>query len=266
MRINCGGLIGKIGDLAFPLETLTAEADALRLDHILVANVDAVSADIGGADTIEPFANVKAMELAKLDQRIAPLYWLRPGRRDFRLDAVVGALQSAAFAGVLLAPGLNEIALTDADVDRVLEIAARLELPVVVRVGDEGAWNAGHVVGLAREHPRVRFVLSGIARHGDVRHASEILRKTQSRGEITVFGDTAACSHEVALELIRLAGAERVLLSLEQSFATKPTPDHGTRLVEHLELNLRKSEYDLVMGRNALQVFSRLRTGLPAGS
>ncbi|MGE3181734.1 MAG: amidohydrolase family protein [Phycisphaerae bacterium] len=259
MRINVGGLIGSFGDLKFSLDDITRQATMWKLDHILIANISAASRDVGGNDMNEPEANFAALKAAQGDARLQPLYWLRPGRKDCHLAAVQGAMQSAPFVGLVLAPGLNEISLSDPIVDGALEIAGKLELPVIVRIGDDGAWNASRVAALAREHPRVRFVLSGIARHGDVRHASEILRKAQSRGEISLFGDTASCSPDIALEFIRLAGAERVLLSLEECHDKEHAGLSPSRLQEHLELNLRKSEYDAVMGRNALTLFRRLR-------
>lgn len=262
MRIDIGGRIGSLGDLHYTAAALARDVEACRLDCVLVANIAAASDSVGGENRDEADANWETLRVCEHNPRLRPLYWARPGQVDHNLFAVAGALAHEPFVGVVLSPEHNDLALTDPDLAPLIQVCARLRLPIVVPVGGGPRAGAAAVVAAARANPKVSWVLHGGTQPPHHQVTADLLRRVGGDSDAHIFVDTAGCPSDRLVPLLRAVGTHRILFGSDAGNAAPNARGIAPNQIQVLQQDLAPDIFQQVMGDNAARIFSRLTSRL----
>lgn len=258
MRIDTGGSWGRLGDQCFTEMGLARHAQECRLDLILVAHIGAASESVGGEDLHEADANAAILDLCRHDPRLAPLYWLRPGRPDHNLNAVAGALSSEDFCGVVLAPELNDFSLHDAAVDPLLRLCLRLNLPVLVRAGCSARAGPATIAALASTCPRLPILIQGACTEYLARSTIAAIARARADGHHSLKVDASDCDPESLLSLIKSIGADAVVFGTACGIDDANRRAAAAKLLSIMHDRLPPDDVRTILGASALQMFQRL--------
>lgn len=248
---------------ALPASRLSQYAGLTGLDLVLVSNRDAASDGEGACNLDEAAANLATLQHCQTYPRLAALYRIRPGRVDSNVHAMVGALATEPFFGVVLAPGEQGFDLADELLDSYLTALLPSRHPVVVCIANDERGTPEKAYALGRRHRRLPLVLC--AAGADEQRSAGILnvvRDAAQRGDANLLLDTSHRSGDAVRRAIDTVGAERVLFGSDAlSYQDAHVPRH-IALLDELRKSLAPETFRLVMGENATRVF-RLR---PAGA
>ena len=256
MLVDIHGHIGFTAPSAAPPARLAVYAGACDVDYVLVSNRDAGEAVPGVSGQDEYDANVACLKACAGHPRLRPLYWVRPGRADSNVHAVVGALQTEPFVGVVFSPGDMGFDASGAILDPYLSALAGTACPVLFCTGgDEGA-SPTNIYETARRHPQVPIVLCrcGLATAHRA-SALDVVSQAVSRHNANLYLDTSHASVEEICMAVRVVGAERVLFGTDApSYADAHIPRH-IALLSELRQALDTDVQRRLFGGNAAQLF-----------
>lgn len=258
MRIDIGGRIGNLGDLRYSADQLAADAAACEVEKILVANVAAASESVGGDNQDEADANWETLRVCEQHPRFMPVYWARPGQPDHNLYAVAGALAHEPFVGLVLSPEFNDLALDSPDLFLLLQVCARVRVPVLVPVGASLRAGVAAVLTAARQHPKVTWVLQRAAQPALLQQTIDLLRRSSGQQDGSVYADTAACPPERVVPLIRTVGSERILFASDAGNCSGASSSEALAQIESIQRELPPDAARKVLGQNAIRVFPRI--------
>jgi predicted TIM-barrel fold metal-dependent hydrolase len=250
MRIDAQVHVGDLGVRRQSPQALAEYAAACDLDRLIFSNVAAAAAP-DGADESETAANMEALRVAAANPRLTPLYWVRPGRMDSHPQAVAGALETEAFAGLLLAPRLSNFALDEARLDRYVEAAARTRKAVFVLVTRDDRSRPMRAYALARRFPTVPFVLMPGATDQVWQDAVEIVSRAVNKDDANLHVVT---THMTALDVRSAAerlGTDRVLFGTDALALGATHAEHARRFIAELRMVLPPEAFESVIGANA---------------
>lgn len=255
MLIDVHAHVGRLGKREYSHEVLKRYADECQLDRVLVSNISAADPDAGGAGVEEPDANLATLKLAQDAPVVVPVYWLRPGHLDHSLYALAGALDSEPFAGVFLAPLLNNFTWSAELLSDELRVLEQAQKPVLASCGRRNGAKPSELHALATRHPGLAFVFCCGT---DVHWADYIdcIRRAKDRNDARLYLSTAHASVEEIVNAVRLLGAEHVLFGTD---AAVHGAEHGAQvaqLLTDLRDALAGSDYSKITGENAEQLFA----------
>lgn len=255
MLIDVHAHFGRLGKREYSEEALKRYAAECQLDRVLVSNISAADADAGGVGTEEPDANLATLRLAQETPAVAPVYWLRPGHLDHSLYALAGALDSEPFAGVFLAPLLNNFTWSAELLTDELRVLEQAQRPVLASCGRRNGAKPSDLHALAARHPGLAFVFCCGT---DVHWADYIdcIRRAKDRNDARLYLSTAHATVEEVVNAVRLLGAEHVLFGTD---AAVHGAEHGGRIAQlltDLRDALAGSDYSRITGENAEQLFT----------
>jgi predicted TIM-barrel fold metal-dependent hydrolase len=237
-HIHLGSLSGREHKLA----ALTRYLNEAGVDRAFVSNLDAAAIGDGARDLDELDANLACLEAAKIETRLVPLYWVRPGRVDSSDHAFAGALDTEPFAGAFLAPRHNGFEADDARLDRHLSVLARLEKPVFVLVGRDDIARPYRAYQLAKRFPRTAVILCNTnpPAWGD---CVDCVRQSVVREDSRLFLVTAHAKPEELQGAVRTIGADRLIFGSDGPPSLPGNKPATSRPLDAIRNALMPAEY-----------------------
>jgi hypothetical protein len=151
--------------------------------------------------------------------RVLGYVFVNPGSGQAATDEIRRYVLDHGFIGVKL---YNDYRVTDAKVAPVLEVAARLKIPILHHAGHT-SWlpapqpaisDAGHIAAAARAFPETTFICAHICGGGDWEWSIKALRDAKT----VCFDTSGSVADEGTVELaVRTLGAARVLFACDLS-------------------------------------------------
>ncbi len=255
MRIDVHGHLGTFGDVAYSVAHLKEHAARCGLDAVFVSNISAASRTVGGEDQHEPDANYACLDTCDKYAQFAPLYWVRPGGPDCNLAAFAGALVSGSFGGAFLSPGLNDFDISSDLLEEHLRVAARLDVPVMIEVGEGDRSSPIQIYATARRHPRVAFILVGGLRSARLGDTTNVISRAAEREDARLFADTTDAAPADTVSAIARVGADKVLFGTGGGANRPGEIEHAMQMLTTLEEKLSRNDFAAVVGDNAARIF-----------
>lgn len=204
--------------------------------------------------TLEGFrqCNVWMLEgMKRFPGRVLGYCFVNPGYGQAALDEVRRYVEDHGFIGVKL---YNDFLVTDPKTAPVLELAAKLKVPVLQHAGHT-TWlpapqpyisDAGHLAEAARRFPETMLICAHICGGGDWEWSIKALRDAPS----VYFDTSGSVADEGTVEMaVRTLGAERVLFACDLSMTTSVGRIRGAEISE---ADRRK-----VLGGNMQRILAR---------
>ncbi len=230
MRIDVHGHIGTCESHSSDLQHVTAYLDTCAVQRLLVSNLDAA----GGAAahcTDETAANLATLEACRQDRRLLPVYWVRLGQEDSKIQAFAGAFEVEPFVAAFFSPPRDEYAADDARLDPHLSVLAKLRRAAFIEVGPKPPHDVEHVYTLARRHPGLPIVLCGAGGQPHWDEVVETVARSRDKQEVRLYLATdSAAAADIAAAFERL-GRGRLMFG---SDAARLGAEHGPRFRELL--------------------------------
>jgi predicted TIM-barrel fold metal-dependent hydrolase len=249
MLIDAHVHLGRLGNRSHTAGDLKHYLDEIRAARAIVSNLDA-AAGPGARDLDEMDANVACIEAARSDPRLAPLYWIRPGRADSNVYAFAGALDTESLVGAVLAPLWNDYLADDARLDRRIATLAKIDKPAFVLTGRENPCLPERAYNLARRHSRVTFILC-CTTHAAWNDALEFVRQSIERGDARLSLTTSHATVDDVIAAVRAVGAERVLFGSDGLYFAREHSKHVRKTLDALAAGLPEDAYKKVIGGTA---------------
>lgn len=211
---------------------LIEAADALGIDQICCSILPPER-----PTTLEGFrqCNQWLLEaIRRFSGRVLGYVFVNPGYGEAATEEIRRYVLDHGFIGVKL---YNDYRVTDPKVAPVLELAARLKIPVLHHAG-HASWlpspqpnisDAGHLAEAARAFPETMLICAHICGGGDWEWSIKALRDAKS-----VFFDTSgSVADEGTVELaVRTLGAARVLFACDLSMTASVGRLRGADITE----------------------------------
>ncbi len=151
--------LGTIDGSERRLDALRSYADSGQAEMILVSHSDHTPE---GGELDETEANLACLKACRDNDRLRPLYWVRPGLVDSNPQVFAGALSSEPFVGAVFSPAEHGYALDDsARLAPYLGVLDQLKRPALVRIGRETSVGGRQLLTFAQKWPGVPIILCG---------------------------------------------------------------------------------------------------------
>lgn len=222
--IDVRGHLGQLASRKSPLDALERYVQALEVSHLLVANLDAAGAAVGGRDLDEPEANLAALSATRACPALRPLYWVRVGCVDHHLLALRGALESEPFAGVMFAPTLNGFDATVDVLGPCFEVLRKTGRPAFVWTARDARARPQKIAELARKYDDVPVVLCNAGADTHWNEAIDVVQRGVERDDCQLYVETSHVSIERLVDAVRTLDGRRILFG---SDAVNAEPDHA---------------------------------------
>lgn len=224
-----------LGEPATDLASQRRVWDAFHVEHVLVFSIEAINYDLDAG-------NRQTERVLAADPRAVGLIVVNPLQPQASLAQIERLAAHPRFVGVKTIQDNYGLGLDHAAYEPLLAEAAKRDLPVLAHLtGLEGA---------ARKFPNVRFV----GAHGNWGRTHRL------RGLPNVWFDFST-SHALAEEtqlarFIREAGPQRILFGSDGQLVSP-----AWSLAKLLDCGLGDDELNLILRRNAEQVFPKAKAG-----
>lgn len=237
-------------------EQVCRYAGAAGIDLVLVSNRDAAAWPRQAANVDEVDANLACLRVCRAAPRLAPLYWVRPGRLDSNIHAFAGALATEPFAGVVFAPAEGDFDAADPRLEPYLAVLAAVNRPAVFCVqADERALPA-KVCHQAGRHAEVPMVLCLCGSGASERAATlDVACQARRRGSANLYLDTSHADAAEAHAAVRALGSDRVLFGSDALCGGDGHAARQTALLDALRKCLSATEFQQVAGASAARLF-----------
>jgi uncharacterized protein len=185
--------------------------------------------------------------------RILGYCFVNPGYGQQAVDEVRRYVEGHGFIGVKL---YNDYRITDPAVAPILELAAKLRIPILHHAGhtswlpspQTGISDAGHIAQAARAFPGTTLICAHICGGGDWEWSIKALRDSPS----VYFDTSGSVADEGTVELaVRTLGADRVLFACDLSMTTSVGRIRGADIGE--------TERRKLLGENMQHILDRRR-------
>lgn len=230
---------------------LIAAADRLGIDQLCCSILPPER-----PTTMEGFRQCNAWlreAIGRYPGRILGYCFVNPGYGQAALDEIRRYVEEHGFIGVKL---YNDYRVTDPVVAPVLELAARLRVPILQHAGHT-SWlpspqpnisDAGHLAEAARRFPDTMLICAHICGGGDWEWSIKALRDANS----VYFDTSGSVADEGTVELaVRTLGAARVLYACDLSMTASTGRIRGAAI--------RERERQMILGENMRGILARRR-------
>lgn len=151
-------------------------------------------------------------------------------------------------------PFHSHINFDSPEVESYIELADRLNLPVITHTAKDDCSSCQRVFNMAKKYPSVRFVMAHLGLETDNEEAIELCTKLPN-----LFGDTAWLPMEKAIRFIKIAGSEKLMFGSDMpidGLETYSFNKWGQRSIyqdyfHELEKRIPASSYENIMWKNA---------------
>ncbi len=252
MMIDIHGHIGASASRRVSRDELQAYRRDAGVDRLMVSNFDAAR-----DDTEETDANVATLRACESDPAMTPLYWARPGKLDHHPVAMAGALFTEAFAGVVLAPQLNQYPLRSDLLEAELRTLEQTALPALVIVGASAGAGPREFQAIASENPRAALILTRCGPDPNWLECVDAVRRAKERAKSAARICCSHASSEEVLYAVQALGADRVLFGSDATSGGAAHGDAIRALCEQLRATLPGKQFERVCGQNAFELFRR---------
>lgn len=248
-------------------EAIVMEAmDKYGIDFSIVSNADAGEVDhqqklipqhqqISQEDALQ-----RTIQFArKFPGKIGVAPWIKPLTQGMtkEFEEIVYANRDIICA-MKLHPYHSHIAPTDKKVLPYIELAEKINVPVVSHTGSSDEDDPKHLYEAAKLFPKVSFVMVHMGLGTDHKKALELLGKADN-----LYGDTTWVPLQTTVEAIRTYGSKRIMFGSDMPIDGVDTYLHNPKgersLYQDYFYELPKlitpKEYDDLMFQNAMKVF-----------
>lgn len=248
-------------------EEMVMEAmDKYGIDFSIVSNADAGEVDhqqkllsqhlqLSQEDALQ-----RTIQFArKFPGKIGVAPWIKPLTQGMTKDfeEIVYANLDIICA-IKIHPYHSHMSPTDKKVLPYIELAEKIDVPVLSHTGNSDDDSPEHLYEAAKLFPKVSFVMVHMGLGTDNKKALELLSKSDN-----LYGDTTWVPVQTTIEAIRTYGSERILFGSDMPIDGVDTYLHNPRgersvyqdYFHELPKWISSEEYDNLMFRNAMRVF-----------
>lgn len=232
---------------------IVSNADAVEVNHRqrLITEKLQISQEEALLKTID-FAN-------KFPNKIGVAPWVKPLTQGLtkELEKIISDNRKMIYA-IKLHPFHSKVSPIDERVLPYIELADKLNLPIVSHTGGCEEAKPEYLYEAAKLYPNVSFVMVHMGLGSDNREALELLGKADN-----LYGDTTWVPMSTTIEAINKYGSKRMIFGSDMPIDGVDTYLHNPRgerslyqdYFKKLPKLIDKEEYDDLMYKNAMKVF-----------
>lgn len=184
----------------------------------------------------------------RYSERLCGLVWVNPYDGEVALEAIENAVSSWGFKGVKMHPLLDSYLPDTEIVHPVMELARKLEIPVLFHCGHPPWSLPWHFGNLADTFPDVSIVLGHMG-HGHIVYINGAI-EVAKRHDNVYLETSGMPMHSKIKEAADVVGIDRVMYGSDAPFG------HQAFELKKIEVSgLKGDELDRVLGENALKLF-----------
>lgn len=256
MIVDVHGHIGTGLRNGAPARRVSTYAGTCSVDVVLVSNRDAASVPAGSENRDETDANLECLAACRSNPRLAPVYWVRPGKVDSHVRAFAGALATEPFVGVTFAPAENGYDLLDAAVTPYFAALCGTNRPALICVNDTPGATPHRAYEAAERYPQLPVVLCVCGGDTSVRTAAlDVACYAQRDQSANLYLDTSHASAAEIRSAVDVAGSERILFGSNALHSGDSHIPRHLGLLAELPRVLGSEISRQVTGENAIRLF-----------
>lgn len=250
--------IGEILNFDMKETIVLATLSKYKIDFGIVSNIQAAEFGHDLEEIPRKFqigqkqANLRTLTFVKNNiNKVKGAFWIKPnleGYAPWIEDFLVE--NKEYFCAIKIHPFHSKISVTDEKVRPYIELAEKLELPVVIHTAGDIYADAQNVYEIALQYPKVNFVMVHLGLGTDNEKAITLLEKLPN-----LYGDTTWVKVDNVLKAINKCGSEKLLFGTDSPIDGVDTYEKYEQLIETLKKKLTEEEYENVMFKNAIKLF-----------
>lgn len=191
--------------------------------------------------------------------QISAAVWVRPAfeKCDYALYKAINDHRRYIKA-IKFHPYHSNVPFDAKEMNPFVELAEHYGLPAVVHTGGSDAASCARVYSMAKQFPKVKFVMVHMGLGTDNSEAIEMIARLPN-----LYGDTTWVPVQSALQLIKTAGIEKIMFGSDNPIDGRDTYGHnrtGDRSLyqsyfHEMKNLLSPEDYDCLMYKNAAALF-----------
>lgn len=237
-----------------------------KIDKAIVSNADSVEADVchnllsSEVQTSQYNSLVRVVNFARdYPNRVYISVWVKPNTHQMTkpffdlIDRNMDIVKAIKFH-----PFYSALRFDDNKVRPYLDVAQRLNIPVIVHSANDGFSNIAYIEKMAAEYVDVKFVLAHLGLESDHNEAIAACSRQQN-----LYADTAWVDTQSTKRFVAACGSERIFFGSDAPIDGPDTYAHnkvGQRsLYQEYFFDLPKEmstlDYENIMFRNAQRIY-----------
>lgn len=258
MIIDCHTHFGNFGKYCYHLDDVINGMKKYNIDFSLISCLD-------GAEYEHPsmknslLSNLKQIDILKATvdavkqypDRLRGLLWLKPAtdKYDPQLEQELKA-NLQWIVGLKIHPYHSSIQFNDRTYIPYIEMAQRLNLPIVVYTAADLYSLPIYVFERAREYPDVDFVMTHMGLHTDHREAMELIKRLPN-----LYGDTTLVETSIIINAINIIGSDKMMFGSHAPLGGIDTYQRYENLLRIIRTKLSPHDSDNLLWKNAKWIF-----------
>ena len=249
-----------------PCEMVLKSMEKYSIDKAIVSNLQSTECDhyckvLPEENQVLQIESLKkTVEFARNNKgKIFAALWCKPLLEKPDLDFVQLIEENLDVVKALkFHPYHSSVCFNDYRIQAFLDVAKNFHLPVITHTGSGGYDNCDLVYEVAKKYPEINFIMAHLGLETDNIHAISLCAKQKN-----LFGDTAWVPIKNVIKFIEKCGSEKILFGTDNPIDGKDTYSQNKKGEPSIYLDYFKnsekissSDYENLMGKNALRVFN----------
>ena len=198
-------------------------------------------------------ASKKLLSIVKENKSLLPLIWIRPHteKNSQELETFLEKHRDF-FYGLKFHPYTSRLRISDPRLAPYLNIARKFNYPILVHTALDEYANINELATLAKNNHDINFIAAHLELGSNNKYALSKLKEVSN-----LYGDTAWVNMESLREAKKLNIINKIMFGSDSPIDGKDTLNHKFyKGYFSNKIGLRKDDYDKLMYKNALKIYS----------
>lgn len=258
--------IGNMFNFNMPEEMVLESMKKYNIDYALVSNLDSVEYDFNlqPIDMDKQISQIDSLnriiKFAKDNSdKIGAVVWVKVANEKVDEELIKTIEKNREYIyGIKVHPYHSKTAFDDKKMEPFIELAEKLDVPVITHTGGCEEADPIHVYNMAKKYPKVNFIMVHLGLGTDNSEAIELLGKLPN-----LYGDTTWVPMEHTIDAINKWGSEKIVFGTDNPIDGVDTYHNNPKGEEcvyvkyfnEFEEAIGTENYENVMYKNAIKLF-----------
>jgi predicted TIM-barrel fold metal-dependent hydrolase len=249
---------GKILNFDMKKEHIIEAMDKYNIEFAIVSNIEATEFGhkldrLPDEYQVEQVAaNQRTVDFIKqYPDKLRGLFWIKPHLEGYSRQIEKFFMENKEYIkGVKVHPYHSKLPFTVENYKDYLDMAVRLNLPVIVHTAVDELSDPKNVYEVAKKYPNINFVLVHMGLGGDHLSSIEHIKELPN-----LYGDTTWVDPASALKAVRECGSDKIMFGTDAPIDGVDTYEKYEELIEYLSETLTEEEFANVFYNTAKELF-----------
>ena len=258
--------IGYMLGFNMPEEMVLKSMEKYNIDFSLVSNIDSAEFDdnLKPIDMDKQISQIKSLnrviKFAKDNpNKIGVVVWVKVANEKVDKELIETINNNREYIyGIKVHPYHSKTAFDHKKMEPFVELAEKLDVPIITHTGGCEEANVIHVYNMAKKYPKVNFIMAHMGLGTDNSEAIKLLGKLPN-----LYGDTTWVPMEHTIDAINKWGSEKILFGSDNpidgldTYHNNPKGEESVyvKYFNEFEKRIGTENYENVMYKNAIRLF-----------